>query len=378
MNQKRVLARASIVVLLLTVVVSSGVAQAATPPPPPDTSTFCQNVPAQNPFSDVGPGPHHDNILCLSYAGVTQGNTPTTYNPSAVVRRDQMATFIARSIDSMTRLVAPGHDLQELPLDEDDDDFWDDVAVGSTHHQNIGRLYEAGIVNGTGDRTYNPSGTVTRAQMATFINRSEEYLTGTAFTTTDDFFTDDDGNTHEDNVNGVASVGIAQGKSANTYGPDDPVTREQMASFLIRWFAFHEAAGDITPLPPNTGPDLVSLGAIDADQSFTFTEGDPITLTFAAGVSATSSITLTDGLGTFVTLTDEKPTPAGATDATFVVSDDGKTLVITPKQAIVFNGAGGFSEAVTLTDASGITDADTSIAWNPDKEPIDEVRVDLF
>jgi hypothetical protein len=335
-------------------------------------------VPAENPFTDVGPGAHHDNILCLAYAGITQGNTPTTYNPSAVVRRDQMATFIARAIDEMNRLVTPGQNLHELPIDEDDDDFWDDVAPGSTHHQNIGRLFEAGIVNGTGTRTYNPSGTVTRAQMATFINRSEEFVTGSPYATTQDFFTDDEGNTHEDNVNAVASVGIAQGKSANTYGPDDPVTREQMASFIIRWFAIHEAAGDIDPLPTKAGPDLEILSAVDADQSFTFNEGDSISLSFADGVSTTSSITLTDGFGTTVTLTDDKPTPDGATAATFDVSGDGTTVTITPTEPVDFNGGGGFSEAVTLTASSGITAVDNSIEWNPDKEPIDQVRVDLF
>jgi hypothetical protein len=379
MNAQRVGARGAIAALLITAVVSGGVAHAATPPPPPDTSTFCQNVPAENPFTDVGPGAHHDNILCLAYAGITQGTTPTTYNPSAVVRRDQMATFVARAIDEMNRLVAPGKNLHELPIDEDDDDFWDDVAPGSTHHQNIGRLFEAGIVNGTDNRTYNPSGAVTRAQMATFINRSEAFVTGSPYTTTQDFFTDDEGNTHEDNVNAVASLGIAQGKTANTYGPDDPVTRDQMASFLIRWFAIHEAAGDIDPLPPKAGPDLEILSAVDTDQSFTFNEGDSISLSFANGISATSSITLTDGFGTTVTLTDDKPTPGGATAATFDVSGDGTTLTVTPTEPVVFNGGGsGFSEAVTIADSSGITDVDTSIAWNPDKEPIDQVRVDLF
>ncbi|HEX4820714.1 MAG TPA: S-layer homology domain-containing protein [Acidimicrobiales bacterium] len=382
MNAKQAVARGAVAALLMTVVVSSGVAHAATPPPPPDTSSFCQNVPDQNPFTDVGPGTHHDNILCLAAAGITQGNTPTTYDPSAIVRRDQMATFIARSIDEMNRLAKPGHEFNQLIIDEDDDDFWDDVPPGSTHHQNIGRLFEANIVNGTDSRTYNPSGAVTRAQMATFVNRSEEYLTGKAFTTSSDFFTDDEGNTHEDNVNGVASVGIAQGETATTYGPDDGVTREQMASFLIRWFAYHENRGDIDPLPPNTGPDLETLSAVDVDHSFTFNQGDQIMLSFANGITSASSITLTDGFNTTVTLTDDKPTPNGVTAATFAVSDDGTTLTVTPTAPVVWNSPGnrasGFSEAVTLMNASGISDADTNVEWNPDNEPVDQVRVDLF
>ena len=183
-------------------------------------------------------------------------------------------------------------------------------------------------------------------------------------------------------MNGVASVGIAQGETATTYGPDDGVTREQMASFLIRWFAYHENRGDIDPLPTNTGPDLETLSAVDVDHSFTFNQGDQVMLSFANGITSASSITLTDGFNTTVTFTDDKPTPNGATVATFAVSDDGTTLTITPTAPVVWNSPGnrasGFSEAVTLMNASGISDADTNVGWNPDKEPIDQVRVDLF
>ncbi len=49
-------------------------------------------------FSDVPPGSTHENgINYVAGAGITQGCTPTTYCPSAPVRRDQMATFFYRA-----------------------------------------------------------------------------------------------------------------------------------------------------------------------------------------------------------------------------------------------------------------------------------------
>jgi hypothetical protein len=212
--------------------------------------------------------------------------------------------------------------------------------------------------------------------MASFINRSEKYLTGTPFTSTNDFFVDDDGNPHEDNINAIASVGIAQGKTADTYGPNDPVTREQMASFLVRWFAVHEAAGDITPLPPDIGPDLVSATATDVDADGNLSKGDTITLTFADPVAAASSITLTDGYSTRAILTDDPSTP-GTTIATFQLSNGDRTITITPTATVAFAGASRFNGPVTITDAAGITDASSSRAWNPDKEPNAEVYVDF-
>jgi hypothetical protein len=363
--------------VLLTMVPFTMAAGAATPPPAQDTSTFCQNVPPDNPFTDVGPGAHHDNILCLAAAGITRGTTDnTTYSPNNPVLRDQMASFIARTLDEVNRLETPGTSLQDLPTDDDDDDFFDDVPDSNVHKNDIGRLFEAGIVNGSDARNFNPSGPVTRAQMASFINRSEEYLTGTPFTSSDDFFTDDNGNVHEANINGIASVGIATGDGAGSYAPNAPVTRQQMASFIVRWIAVEEAAGDIEPLPAATGPDLVSSTLGDNDVSHDLTQGDSIALTFAEPVDVTSSITIVDGHGSVVVFTDDAPTPSDETPATFALSNGNKTVTITTTSPTVFKSGGGLvASRITIIDAQGITHVDTAAPWNPDAEPIAEVQL---
>jgi hypothetical protein len=359
--------------VLFTLVPLAGVADAATTPPAQDTSTFCQNVPPDNPFTDVGAGPHHDNILCLSAAGITTGTTATTYSPANVVTRAQMASFVARSIDEANSLETPGTNLTDLPPFDGTNNF-SDVPDNNVHKANINRLADAGIVNGKAPGIYDPSGPVTRAQMASFINRAEDFLTGTPFTSTTDFFTDDDGNVHEDNINGIASVGIAQGKTPGIYAPDDGVTREQMASFLIRWLAVEEAAGDITPLPGGA-PDLVTAAATDTDQNGALSTGDSIVLNFADAIAVTSSLTLTDADGTVVTLTDTSPTPAGSTAATFTLSNSNKTLTVTVTGPVVATGGtGGLNGAVTITDASGITDASSGEAWNPDNDGSADVQ----
>jgi hypothetical protein len=51
-------------------------------------------------FTDVGPGPHHDDITAIAAAGITQGCNPPTndqYCPDQLVRRDQMGSFLARA-----------------------------------------------------------------------------------------------------------------------------------------------------------------------------------------------------------------------------------------------------------------------------------------
>jgi hypothetical protein len=379
----KLLVPAAVAAVLFTLIPLSSVAAAA-PPPAQDTHTFCQNVPSNNPFTDVGPGAHHDNILCLSFAGITQGTTATTYSPTNTVTRGQMASFIARSIDKANSLVTPGTTLTTLPPD-DGTNSYSDVSASNVHKASINRLSKAGIVQGLSNQQcltlaavppcFGPDQPVTRGQMASFINSAEKFLTGTEFTSSTDFFTDDNGSTHEANINGIASVGIATGLSDNTYAPNDGVTRQQMASFIIRWLAVEQAAGDIKPLPGN-GASLTAATATDADHNGTLSNGDSIVLTFANPVAATSSITLKDADNTVATLTDTTPLPSGDTPATFTLSNGNKTLTITLTGPLVASGGDNVLKGtITITGASGITDASSGTAWDPTKEPPANVNI---
>ena len=76
-----------------------------------------------------------------------------------------------------------------------------------------------------------PNRVVLRDQMASFLARALELpASGT------DYFTDDEGNTHEANINRLRAGGITTGCTATTYCPGGDVTRGQMAAFLHRAF----------------------------------------------------------------------------------------------------------------------------------------------
>jgi hypothetical protein len=49
-----------------------------------------------------------------------------------------------------------------------------------------------------------------------------------------DFFTDDNSSIHENDINSLAAAGITGGCTATTFCPHQSVTREQMAAFLER------------------------------------------------------------------------------------------------------------------------------------------------
>jgi hypothetical protein len=100
---------------------------------------------------------------------------------------------------------------------------------GSAHQADINRLAASGVTGGCAPGRFCPAGTVTREQMASFLVRALQLPA-----TTTDYFTDDDGSAHEADINRLAASGITGGCSATSFCPKASITREQMAAFLHR------------------------------------------------------------------------------------------------------------------------------------------------
>ncbi|MBA3404918.1 MAG: S-layer homology domain-containing protein [Gemmatimonadaceae bacterium] len=110
---------------------------------------------------------------------------------------------------------------------------------GSKFHDDILWIYDHGITVGCRSDRFCPDGLVTRAQMATFLTRA---LTLPAASR--DYFSDDTGNKHEDRINRLAEAGITVGCGGTRFCPDGTVTREQMATFLVRAFRLPSSSRD--------------------------------------------------------------------------------------------------------------------------------------
>jgi hypothetical protein len=171
-------------------------------------------------FWDVKQGSTHEAaIYWLADRDITRGCTAdgTTYCPAASVTRAQMATFLRGA----------------LTLPAGPDGTYLDVAAGSTHAGAIGALRRSKITLGcdrTGDR-FCPTGSVTRAQMASFLTRGL-HLEVPAHPTR--FLDVPDGAPHAGAIAALAAAGVTGGCSADgtRFCPDAPVTRAQMATFL--------------------------------------------------------------------------------------------------------------------------------------------------
>ena len=196
---------------------------------------FCDGAPSNNPFTDLGAesASTRETILCLVATELTTGTTATTFSPGLSVTRRQMAQFVARLADLLDDLETGTAPLAPLPVYDGSSDF-SDVASNDPAAASIGRLSQADIVGGFPDGTFRGGEPVSRRQMAAFINRLQDFIGGDPYTTTKDFFTDDEGDAGEANLNALAAFGIFQGDGQGHVFPAAPITRRQMANVLLR------------------------------------------------------------------------------------------------------------------------------------------------
>ena len=132
---------------------------------------------------------------------------------------------------------------------------YSDLDPAAWYHDGIHAMLEEGIMNGFGDGTFRPDEGTSRAMLVTMLWRmsgepKEQYALR---------FSDvKDGAWYAEAVRWAASSGIVGGYDARTFGPDDPVTREQLAAILYR----ASAAGG--KLPDGKSGSLSEFGDADA------------------------------------------------------------------------------------------------------------------
>jgi hypothetical protein len=137
---------------------------------------------------------------------------------------------------------------------------------GSVHEADINGIAAAGITTGCGPGIYCPGLSVTREQMATFLARALALSPVTVGP-----FGDVGGSAHAGNINAIAAAGITTGCTPSAFCPTQPVTRDQMATFLVR----------ALDLPPSTAIPYTDLGGT----------------THAADIAAISAAGITTGCG---------------------------------------------------------------------------------
>lgn len=169
-------------------------------------------------FSDDDGSVFEASIESLAAAGVTKGCGETTFCPGQTVTRGQMAAFLVRALGTEPRA---------------GDTFTDDD--GSPFEADIETLAALGVTSGCARRRFCPEAPITRGQMAVFLTRAAHLPASNA-----NSFSDDDQSPFEEAIESLAAAGVTQGCGRDRFCPDDPVTRGQMAAFLVGTFGLSD------------------------------------------------------------------------------------------------------------------------------------------
>ena len=136
-----------------------------------------------------------------------------------------------------------------------EDTGFSDVAADAWYADAVTYVRDNGLMSGTSDKTFTPGGTMTRGMLVTTLYR----MAGSPSLENEDLgypFADVPGDAwYADGVYWARLAGVVGGYSEDQFGPDDPVTREQIAVILWR-YAGSPAA--------ESGTDFADEGSISA------------------------------------------------------------------------------------------------------------------
>jgi hypothetical protein len=107
-----------------------------------------------------------------------------------------------------------------------------DVPADAYYADAVAYVKEHGLMNGTSATTFNPNGTTSRGQIASILYRaagSPTFSGGTAFPDVADTAY------YATAIRWASANNIVGGYTNGSFGPNDPITREQLATILWRY-----------------------------------------------------------------------------------------------------------------------------------------------
>lgn len=181
-------------------------------------------VETPDPFPDVGPAnPFYADIAEMDAVGLSSGFGDGTYRPDETVTRGAMAAFLHRVAGSppLAAPDAPGPFL--------------DVAADHPFAREIAWAADQDVTTGFADGTFRPGEAVTRQAMAAFLHRAEQAGGDLpSMATFSDVALD---HPFALEVEWMAATGLSTGFADGTWRPDEQVTRQAVARYLVQLHA---------------------------------------------------------------------------------------------------------------------------------------------
>ena len=185
------------------------------------TATFMEDNTILNYFVDVPTDSYYyDAVLWAVEQGITQGTDSLHFSPDGICTRAQAVTFLWRAAGS------PAPKTTTMPFT--------DVPSGSYYYNAVRWAVENGVTKGTSATEFSPDENCSRAQIVTFLWRSEK---SPAAGTVNPFADVKSNAYYADAVLWAVKEDVTKGTTDTTFSPGDNCTRAQIVTFIYRALA---------------------------------------------------------------------------------------------------------------------------------------------
>ena len=310
-------------------------------------------------FGDIDSGRYFADPVQWSVDNGITGIDGSCFSPDQPVTRGETAVWIWRMQD---RPQAPAHSFVDVTAAE--------------QQQPVAWMVSEGVTTGTSNSTFSPDRELTRAEVAAFLWRVAGRPDAVAHS-----FVDVLSGWQQDPVSWMASTGITTGTSPTMFSPDGTLTRAQLITFLYRYNNSPTVTinPDAPTCRPTEQEPRVSVELSFGSGPYSATEGGSSTveLVLSAALEQSASIPITasgtggaDSADYFVP--SSVTVPSGVTSHTFTVvaysdtvTDAGEGLVL---------GFGALPEGV-VTD--GVTTSSVQITDQPISDAVLDSAINI-
>lgn len=291
---------------------------------------------------DKASGFAKDAIVRLVESGTIQGDQTGAFNPKGTMTRDAFTSMIVKALVKDADLVNP-----DTPTFKD---------VPKTHwaYKYIETAVAKGLITGTGDGTFSPTGDITREQLATIFVRSLGLTADDIKGQADSLkFADKDAISSfaRDSVAFAVNNGLLTGINESTFNGKGAATREQVAVVVDRYVTNVDKLQEAADKVKNTVVAEFASKAVGAKK---------VQVTFDKAIDTTKA-----------TFTIKNPTGGTVTIADTAFADDKKSATLTLASSIVAGeytvSVGGIQDTALTTKFTGEAEKIADIKFTSDK-----------
>ena len=209
------------------------------------------------PFSDVNETDwFFDDVRSVYLAGLVAGTTPTTFSPNANFIRGDVAVIVSRMLEkfqhSMNTFIKTkrqqGYSVRDIAFEKWNGVLpFEDVEETDYYYKAITDVFANGIMTGKSSTEFDPTATMTRAEICTMAVRVIEMILSKLKTAVpanyklpnepaESFSDVESSDWYYTYVNKACSIGITKGNGDGTFTPEKDIIRCEGAAIFHRLF----------------------------------------------------------------------------------------------------------------------------------------------